>query len=104
MSEQSAEVFTSETGFPAESRFLDGHFPGRPIVPGAVILGQLASFLMASGRRIARVERMKFSRPLLPDKPFEIRLLHRAAAHRVEWRDDIGVFATARVVLLAPDG
>ncbi len=101
---QGVEIFESDAGFPAGSRFFDGHFPGRPIVPGAIILARLAECLAAGGRSIERVERMKFSRPLLPDVPFAIRLVPGAAADRVEWRDADGVLATARVVLRARDG
>lgn len=91
--------FTEDRGFPASSRFLDGHFPGNPIVPGAVILGYLAARLAESGLSILRVNRMKFLRPLLPDTPMEVLLHQRGDAMRVDFRDADGVFATARLVL-----
>ena len=99
MSERPVETFRNPSGFPAESRCLDGHFPGNPIVPGAVILAYLAARLDATGRALHRVERMKFQRTLLPGVPFEVRLTPGATAERAEFHDDRGVFATARVVL-----
>jgi hypothetical protein len=108
MAEQPVEIIRSAAGFPAGSRCLDGHFPGNPIVPGAVILAYLAARLGATGRALARVERMKFQRPLLPDVAFEARLAPATAAgpaaFRAEFRDDAGVFATARVALRPGNG
>lgn len=94
-----SETFRSPSGFPAESRFVEGHFPGNPIVPGAVILAYLAARLDATGRALARVERMKFQRVLLPGVPFEVRLTSGHAAARADFRDAEGMFATARVVI-----
>ena len=104
MSARPVETFHNPSGFPAESRCLDGHFPGNPIVPGAVILAYLAARLDATGRAVGRVERMKFQRSLLPGVPFEVRLAPGATADRAEFRDDKGVFATARVVLRDGNG
>lgn len=104
MSERPVETFRSPAGFPADSRCLDGHFPGNPIVPGAVILAYLAARLAGTGRTLGRVERMKFQRTLAPGAPFEVRLTPGAAGYRAEFRDDRGVFATARVVLRAGNG
>lgn len=104
MSERPVETFRCASGFPAESRCLDGHFPGNPIVPGAVILSYLAARLDATGRALGRVERIKFQRTLLPGVPFEVRLTLGAAGDRAEFRDDRGTFATARVVLRPRNG
>jgi 3-hydroxymyristoyl/3-hydroxydecanoyl-(acyl carrier protein) dehydratase len=104
MPEPLVETFANATGFPEESRFLDGHFAGNPIVPGAVLLAYLAARLDATGRALGRVERMKFRRTLLPGVPFEVRLTRAAEAGRAEFRDGTGVFATARVALRSGHG
>jgi 3-hydroxyacyl-[acyl-carrier-protein] dehydratase len=104
MSEAPVETFRSHSGVPADSRCLDGHFPGRPIVPGAVMLAFLAARLAETGRAVARIDRVKFRRTLLPGVPFEVRLTPAGARSRAEWQDASGVFATALVVLRPADG
>ncbi len=104
MSGPPVETFCSDLGFPAGSRCLDGHFPGRPIVPGAVILAFLAARLAETGRAVARIDRLKFRRTLLPGMPFEVRLTPAGPRSRAEWLDEHGVFATALVVLRPVDG
>lgn len=95
--------FSLDGGFPADSPFLDGHFPGNPIVPGAVILGYLAARLATVDLAITRVARMKFTRLLRPDVPMEITVVPKAhgagAEFRVEFRDEEGVVASASLVL-----
>jgi 3-hydroxymyristoyl/3-hydroxydecanoyl-(acyl carrier protein) dehydratase len=91
--------FSLAGGFPADSAFLDGHFPGNPIVPGAVILGYLAARLAAVDLVIAKVLRIKFTRPLRPDVPLEITVVSRGDGARAEFRDRDGVVASASLVL-----
>lgn len=86
-------------GVPPGAPCLDGHFPGNPIVPGAMILAFLASRLSAQGLGIARVERMKFARPLRPGTPFDAVVTERATRARAEFRDADGVFAAAALAL-----
>lgn len=88
-------------GFPAASPCLDGHFPGNPIVPGAMILGRLSAELATRGQRIETVRRMKFLRPLGPDTAFTIDLAPAGPGWKADFRDDSGIFATARLVLAA---
>lgn len=104
MADRQSQTFRCASGVPAESRCLDGHFPGNPIVPGAVILAHLAARLDESGRALERVERIKFRRVLRADTPFEICLTAAAARGRAEFRDEAGVFATASIVLRAGNG
>ena len=91
--------FSLIDGFPADSPFLDGHFPGNPIVPGAVILGYLAARLATVDLAIAKVTRMKFTRLLRPDVPIEITVVSKGHGCRAEFRDDEGVVASANLVL-----
>lgn len=95
------EQFLSDQGIAADSRFLDGHFPGNPIVPGAMILGWLADRLAPSNRWIARVDRMKFVKPLRPGVPFSAVLKQQT---QVEFRDAHGLVARARVALRTGHG
>ena len=103
--------FCLPDGFPEDSRFLDGHFPGNPIVPGAVILGYLAARLAAVDLAIAKVTRMKFIRLLRPEVPMEITVVSKGRGvqaefrpeFRAEFRDGEGVVASASLVLRGRD-
>ena len=61
------------TAIPADHPALPGHFPGRPIAPGVVILDHLARDLAGrTGARAVGVKRMKFTRPLAPGEEFAV--------------------------------
>ena len=54
---------------------MPGHFPGRPLVPGVMLLEQVAAGLRAwRGQRLARVLEAKFVVPLLPEETARLRL------------------------------
>jgi 3-hydroxyacyl-[acyl-carrier-protein] dehydratase len=59
----------------ADHPALAGHFPGRPVVPGAVLLDMVIGTAEARAQlRVGEVVRMKFHRPLGPETVFIIRL------------------------------
>lgn len=68
--------------FPASHPAFPGHFPGAPVVPGALLLAAaLAALgLGGAGTRIAAV---KFLQPVGPDEEVEVR---RVGATRLELR------------------
>ncbi len=96
--------FRESNGIPPESPCLDGHFTGNPIVPGAVILAHLSHHLARHGLSMGRIERMKFKRPLLPSRPFAISVAVEANSGKVDFTDDEGSFAAARITLRPTDG
>lgn len=62
---------------PADHPSLPGHFPGRPIVPGAVILAEVmhaATQALGAGTRIIGLPTVKFSNPMLPEQRCELTL------------------------------
>ncbi|MGN6329366.1 MAG: hydroxymyristoyl-ACP dehydratase [Rhodanobacter sp.] len=73
---------------------LPGHFPGQPLVPGVVMLEQVALALRAwRGQRLARVVEAKFLAPLRPDETAVVRLAAAEARVRFEIRRDDAVLA-----------
>jgi len=68
---------------------LPGHFPDQPLVPGVVLLEQVALALRAwRNQRLARVVEVKFLAPLLPDETAVVRLTSADARVRFEIRRD----------------
>ena len=59
---------------PHDHPCLDGHFPGRPLVPGVVLLERVLEAVEAAhGRRGALgMPQVKFVQPLLPDEEAEV--------------------------------
>jgi 3-hydroxyacyl-[acyl-carrier-protein] dehydratase len=79
----SASPATAEARFaiPADHPALPGHFPGRPVVPGVVLLDLAAeaarhAFGLGPLRRIARA---KFAVPVLPAQEVALRLTRTAS-------------------------
>lgn len=65
---------TDTTRISADHPALPGHFPGRPIVPGAVLLQCVieAAARAAPGRPVGGVKRVKFLAMLAPEQAFTI--------------------------------
>jgi 3-hydroxymyristoyl/3-hydroxydecanoyl-(acyl carrier protein) dehydratase len=68
--------------FPATHPVFPGHFPGAPIVPGALLLAAAIDALGAGGPGL-RIASAKFLRPVAPDEPVDVQ---RAGAGRLEFR------------------
>jgi acyl-CoA synthetase (AMP-forming)/AMP-acid ligase II/3-hydroxymyristoyl/3-hydroxydecanoyl-(acyl carrier protein) dehydratase len=60
---------------------LPGHFPGRPIVPGVLILDHVIESLRErTGRDVTRMPRVKFSSPLLAEEAAWVQFTRREAS------------------------
>lgn len=63
-----------ERCIPADHPSLTGHFPGRPLVPGVVVLEEVVLALAAlrGDCRLVAVANVKFLVPLGPDEAFTV--------------------------------
>jgi 3-hydroxymyristoyl/3-hydroxydecanoyl-(acyl carrier protein) dehydratase len=59
---------------PPEHPCLPGHFPGRPIVPGVVVLDHALALVLARlpNRMVAALPHAKFTAPVLPGQVVEV--------------------------------
>lgn len=71
----------------ADHPSLPGHFPGRPVVPGVVLLDEVAALAaQALGGRVARIPQVKFLAPLLPAQQARVELETDAVTRRARFR------------------
>lgn len=64
---------------------LSGHFPGRPIVPGAVLLAEVERAVAREcGGRVTGWPQVKFLSPLPPERDFVVEL--EASERRLRFR------------------
>lgn len=74
---------------PHDHPSLPGHFPGRPVVPGVVLLDRVFAAIEAAHGPLAAAQlpQVKFLQPLLPGEPARVELDSSAAqAGSRRWR------------------
>jgi 3-hydroxyacyl-[acyl-carrier-protein] dehydratase len=90
--------YQTTLSFAADHPSLPGHFPGRPLVAGVLLLEQVADALRAwRGQRLARICEAKFVAPLGPGEAAELRLTPAGAQVRFEIRRDGSLLARGLV-------
>jgi len=57
---------------PAEHPSLPGHFPGRPIVPGVVLLDHVLALILGPGQRARTLSGVKFTAAVRPGETIEV--------------------------------
>jgi 3-hydroxyacyl-[acyl-carrier-protein] dehydratase len=67
-------TFEASCVIPADHPSLAGHFPGTPIVPGVVVLDEVAAALTEwqKGSQLAGISFVKFLAPIKPGQSFTI--------------------------------
>jgi 3-hydroxymyristoyl/3-hydroxydecanoyl-(acyl carrier protein) dehydratase len=77
---------------------LPGHFPGRPVVPGVVLLDRVAAAIERRfDRVIAGLPQVKFLQPLLPGQSAVLELHADPAAVRFTLARDGAIIAAGSV-------
>ncbi len=84
----------------ADHPCLPGHFPGRPIVPGVILLDRVVDALeLAQGMLPAlRLPQVKFLKPLFPGQQAEVELLGEAPRWRFRVLRGTDVLASGEIV------
>lgn len=61
---------------PADHPALPGHFPGKPVVPGVLILDRVLDAIQAQygATQLLRLPQVKFLQPLLPEQSASVEL------------------------------
>jgi len=90
---------------PKDHPALPGHFPGRPIVPGVLLLDKVLTGMCAAlGRPVELLQQVRFASALLPDET--ARVTFESDGQRVRFsvkalRDGVAVMLASGTVLLA---
>jgi 3-hydroxymyristoyl/3-hydroxydecanoyl-(acyl carrier protein) dehydratase len=89
---------------PIDHPSLPGHFPGRPVVPGVVILEQVLDAIEAGHGPLSalRLPQVKFVRPLLPGECAEVEVTGEAPRWRFRVRRGDALLASGEIALDAP--
>ncbi|MFT3735881.1 MAG: hypothetical protein QM776_12785 [Rhodocyclaceae bacterium] len=87
---------------PADHPVFAGHFPGQPIVPGALLLDLAIVAIEAQlGRKVSSVAQAKFLSPALPGEPVSLSFDAQADSVRLTLLSGERSLATARLNLQA---
>ena len=89
---------------PADHPSLPGHFPGRPIVPGVVLLDRVIEAIEAGHGPLPplRLPQVKVLKPLLPGQSASVELLGEAPRWRFRVLREHEVLASGEIVVETP--
>ena len=85
---------------PHDHASLPGHFPGRPIVPGVVLLERVLEAIERTHAPLGalRMPQVKFMQPLLPGEPAKVVLEGEAPRWRFRVLRDAALLASGEVI------
>lgn len=85
---------------PADHPCLAGHFPGRPVVPGVVVLDRVLDAIDGVHAPLGalRLPQVKFLQPLLPEETARIEIAGEAPRWRFRVLRDDALLASGEVI------
>ena len=85
---------------PHDHASLPGHFPGRPIVPGVVLLERVLEAIELTHAPLGalRMPQVKFMQPLLPGEPAKVVLEGEAPRWRFRVLRDATLLASGEII------
>ncbi|MFL6591776.1 MAG: hypothetical protein ACJ8GK_03600 [Luteimonas sp.] len=85
---------------PSDHPSLPGHFPGRPIVPGVVLLDHVLAAIEARHGPLGalRLPQVKFLQPLLPGEAAQIQIIGTEPRWKFRVTRDDALVASGEVV------
>lgn len=88
---------------PADHPSLPGHFPGRPIIPGVVLLDRVIEAIESDCGPLPplRLPQVKFLKPLLPGQAASVELSGQAPRWRFRVLRGLEVLASGEIVAQA---
>jgi 3-hydroxymyristoyl/3-hydroxydecanoyl-(acyl carrier protein) dehydratase len=89
---------------PADHPSLPGHFPGRPIVPGVVLLDRVIEAVESSSGPLPplRLPQVKFLMPLLPGQTATVELSGQSPRWRFRVLREADLLASGEIVAETP--
>lgn len=86
---------------PSDHPSLPGHFPGRPVVPGVIVLERVLEAIEATHGALGalRLPQVKFTQPLLPDEIADITITGDAPRWRFRVSRGDTLLASGEVAL-----
>ena len=78
-----------------------GHFPGNPIVPGALLLDAVMVAIAGTGNEVI-IRNAKFLRPVCHGTPLQLRWQAAGGLFRFECSSDAGLVLTGMLTVGAP--
>lgn len=76
----SMDQMETEVVFGSKESFFEGHFPGRPVTPGVMLIDRAVSAarnMMERNIVPKSIRKVKFSNPVLPDETVKLKMDRR---------------------------
>jgi len=88
--EQSGDDACADWSVPADCPYLEGHFPGMPVMPGVALLDGSLELIRRTGSKfpcgMLSLRKAKFTGKVEPGMRVKVSLVHKENRFDVDWR------------------